>query len=107
MTQEKILVRFLKENRLIINVENKQLEEVRKILKEVNDVFVIEWEEKKPSAKGGYEFVILCPSTSFVNAYYTIGCKLMRKMKSSNIKKQGNQKYQLNILINNLIFFAS
>lgn len=76
-----MLIKFLKENPLVINVENSQLQDVRTILKELNDIFVLEWDEIKSTTKGGYEFRIICPSTSFANAYYHIGCKLMRKMK--------------------------
>lgn len=90
------MIQFLKENKLVISVENNQLESVRNVLKEVSEVFVIEWQEEKASSKGGYVFKILCPSNSFANAYYTIGCKLMRRIK---IKQHHEEVLQSKIQI--------
>lgn len=71
---------FLKEHQLEIVVYQDELTQVRSILKEVNEHYVLIYTEEKEHGtflgKHRYIFRVNCPRTNFATAYFYFGRKM-------------------------------
>ena len=72
---------FLENHPMELLFFGKEIEAVRNILKEANTHYVLEWKEdsERPS---GCQINIVCPTTTFANAYYHVGAQIGRQILS-------------------------
>lgn len=76
MTSTKSVNRdFLKEYPLQFSLPYKEARELKKILKKLNESYILEVKESKGVKTNVqyYDFEVVCPTTNFWQAYFSIG----------------------------------
>jgi hypothetical protein len=77
---QKIKPDFLDNHPLeLLFLEDKDVKVVKDILKEANTHYVLQVKEDRERPSGS-QFSIVCPTTTFANAYYHVGAQIGRKV---------------------------
>jgi len=73
---------FIEEHPLQLLFFGKEIEQVMEILKEANEHYALEHKRNDAEEADRGQIDIVCPTTSFANAYYHIGTEIGKKILS-------------------------